>query len=87
MKNLRWWCLVTLAAAAWAAAASPAAAAPGPAATADAYLRARAAAVMAADPAAVLARWTLRGSGVTAAEAMVARGMARQPRSITCSTP
>src|SRR5664280_657468 len=78
MKNLRLWCLVALAAAVWAAAASPAAAAPGPAATADAYLRARAAAVMAADPAAVLARWTVRGAGVTAIEAAVARGMAEQ---------
>jgi len=78
MKNLRLWCLVALTAAVWAAAASPAAAAPGPAATADAYLRARAAAVMAADPAAVLARWTVRGAAVTATEATVARGMADQ---------
>jgi hypothetical protein len=82
MKNLRWWCLIALAVAAWAAAASPAAAAPGPAATADAYLRARVAAVTAADPAAVLARWTVRGSGVTATEAAVARGMAAQAASL-----
>jgi hypothetical protein len=78
MKNLRLWCLVALAAAVWAAAASPAAAAPGPAATPDANQRAPAAAVMAADPATVLARWTVRGSGVTATEARVARGMADQ---------
>ncbi len=78
MKNLRFWCLIALAVAAWAAAASPAAAAPGPAATADAYLHARATAVMAADPAAVLAPWTTAGSSVTATESAVARGMANQ---------
>ena len=78
MNHLRLWWLVVIAAAAWAAAASPAVAAPGPAATADAYLRARAAAVMTADSAAVLAPWTVRGSGVTVTEAAVARGMARQ---------
>ncbi len=64
------------AAALWAAAAAPAQALPGPAAVADAYLRARAAAVTATDPAAVLGRWILPGTGLKATETTVARGAA-----------
>jgi cell wall-associated NlpC family hydrolase len=75
----RYWstvALVALAAAACGAAAAPAGAALGPAATATAYLQARAAAVTAADPGAVLATWTTPGGTLAATERTIARGTA-----------
>jgi len=74
------------AAAAPAAASTPSGAAPGalgaaraaggPAASATAYLQARAAAITAADPAATLAPWVVAGSGLARTEAKVAEGTA-----------
>ena len=48
----------------------------GPAATATSYLQARAAAITAADPAAVLAPWVVTGSALARTEAKVAEGTA-----------
>ena len=86
MKHRHWsrLALVALAAAACGVAAAPAAAAPaappaaasGPAATATAYLQARAAAVTAADPATVLAPWVAPGAPLAGAERAIARGTA-----------
>ena len=78
MKQQHWsrLALVALAAAACGAAAVPAAAAPGPAATATAYLQARAAAITAADPGAVLATWTTPAGALAATERAIARGTA-----------
>ena len=61
-----------------AAAAPAAAAAPDPAAAASAYLQARAAAITATDPGAVLAPWTVSGTQLASQECFVARGEARR---------
>jgi len=78
MKQRHWsrLALAALAAAACGAAAAPADAAPGPAATATAYLQARAAAITAADPGALLATWTTPAGVLAATERAVARGTA-----------
>ena len=88
MSRRHWAHLVTAAvvlAAATAAAAAPAAAgaaasgtgaAAGPAAAAAAYLQARAAAITAPDPAAVLAPYVVAGSALARTEAKVAAGAA-----------
>jgi len=54
----------------------------GPAATATAYLQARAAAITAADPAAALAAWVVPGSVLARTEAKVAAGTALRGASI-----
>jgi len=78
MKHRHWsrLALVALAAAACGAAAAPAVAAPEPADTATAYLQARAAAISAADPGAVLANWTSPAGALAATERTIARGTA-----------
>jgi cell wall-associated NlpC family hydrolase len=78
MKHRHWsrLALVALAATACGAAAAPAAAAPGPAAAATAYLQARAAAITAAEPGAVLATCTTPAGTLAATERAVARGTA-----------
>ena len=73
------------------AAVGLAAATAGPAATASAYLEARAAAITASDPSAVLAPWVVPGSALARTEARVAAGTAlrgaafgRTAESATC---
>ena len=78
MKQRHWsrLALVALAAAACGAAAPPAAAAPGQVAAATAYLQARAAAITAADPGAVLATCTTSAGTLAVTERAIARGTA-----------
>jgi cell wall-associated NlpC family hydrolase len=78
MNKRRWSSLIAAAVLALMLyAASAAAAAPGPAGTAAGYLRARAAAVTATDPGAVLAPWLGRGKLATK-ESLVATGTDRR---------
>jgi hypothetical protein len=80
MNHRRWYYLIAgalLAVAASGGVAAPAQATPDPAATATAYLQARAAAVVAADPASMLAPWLGCEGPLAAAECAIARGAAR----------
>ncbi len=86
MKRRHWAHVVVaaVAVAAFAAAAPASAGSPpadGAAATATEYLKARAAAITAADPAAALAAWVAPGSTLAHTEAQLARGTALRGRS------